>query len=1004
MKQIALSKLKWLLLLLPIFITAFILSKSIFASDPTPIRGSAKAINTGGVLDFSENNNSNVTISDPDVNSNNIRTLTGFAWSQDLGWVDFSNITVNHDDGNLNGTAYVENTRATLDFNNYNNDAAIDPITGKFLGNVWSEDIGWIDFTDTGVYVKENGSPLQPTVLNGYSNEAHDLQIESSDTQYYNYSQPSFEWIGASDIGDSSGYVSGVAGYYVYFGSDESAIPLTHGSFQEESLFAPNNLISGTTYYLRIQTIDNVGNIYTNAEEDYTFFKYKYDSQAPTNPVGISSPQTYQNNVGNISLYWAVTGTAAAQDPLSGVKGYQYRIGENGIWYGSDHTGNQDCNDLITTGSYTLNPEYDSLSMGENTFYLRTWDNSCNVTETLVTAILKYSGSAPSEPRNLVATPQTNIKNEFAFTWEAPLTYSGLESGLSYCYSINTLPSPAVCNWVTSLSLPKDAYATQPTTNTIYVVAKDEAGNVNYSSYAMLSFSANTSAPSIPLNIESSDVSVKATKSWKIVVSWEKPESVGAGIKYYQVYKSTDGQNYTLGGTTADISYVNVGLEQKTHYYKVKACDSANNCSAFTQPVSMYPDGKYTEPASLLSQPMITNISTRKGTINWITDRECDTRVQYGTKSGEYLDEEIANSNFMTLHSINISSLDPDTIYYVRAKWMDEDGNLGTSNEISFRTLPKPSVSDSQISKIGLDYAILDMTLVGADKAQIVYGKTASYGGIQEVNTSPVSSKYSVILSNLEDGTTYHYKIKLIDNEGYSYDSIEDHTFTTPPRPKISNVRIEEQKGVASPTVRFTWESNTSISSIITYKEVGSENEMDQINLKLSNGLHSMDLTELKPETQYEAIVEGIDNMGNRAISDKVTFTTATDTRPPIISNVKVMGDLISRSIQGDKSRSAQLIVTWDTDEPSTSHVEYGEGSLGNYTSSTSISSEIRTKHSVIISNLSPSKVYNVNIVSEDIAGNQSEKGPIITITPKNVDTVFENVINSLSSVFSFLK
>jgi hypothetical protein len=77
----------------------------------------------------------------------------------------------------------------------------------------------------------------------------------------------------------------------------------------------------------------------------------------------------------------------------------------------------------------------------------------------------------------------------------------------------------------------------------MYVVAKDEAGNINYSNYASVDFTSNTSSPGIPLNSEISDVSVKETESWKVAISWEPPSDVGSGISTYKVYRSdvTDG-------------------------------------------------------------------------------------------------------------------------------------------------------------------------------------------------------------------------------------------------------------------------------------------------------------------------------------------------------------------------------------------------------------------------------------------------------------------------------
>ena len=164
-----------------------------------------------------------------------------------------------------------------------------------------------------------------------------------------------------------------------------------------------------------------------------------------------------------------------------------------------------------------------------------------------------------------------------------------------------------------------------------------------------------------------------------------------------------------------------------------------------------------------------------------------------------------------------------------------------------------------------------------------------------------------------------------------------------------------------------------------------------------------MQISGLIPDTKYNAIIEGVDNLGNKATSSTINFTTLTDTRPPVISNAHVEGTLLSSSIQGDKDRSAQLIVSWETDEPSDSRVEYGEGSSGLYASSTQTDSEQRTKHTVIISGLTPSKVYHLNIISKDISGNVVEYNPLIAITPRAVDSVFDTVLGSITKIFSFL-
>jgi hypothetical protein len=348
-----------------------------------------------------------------------------------------------------------------------------------------------------------------------------------------------------------------------------------------------------------------------------------------------------------------------------------------------------------------------------------------------------------------------------------------------------------------------------------------------------------------------------------------------------------------------------------------------------------------------------------------------------------------------------MNNLLPGTVYYVKARWTDEDGNTGSSSEFFVETKPAPRVEDVNISTVGLDYAILDITTKGSISANILYGQTKNYGGSKEINTSTAESEYSVMLTELEDGTEYHYTILLTDEEGFEYENFGDMVFATPPRPQVSNVQIQEKKGVPTPTIEVFWESNIPVNSIVKYSNEGQT--LDKVDMELVEGEHSMEIEGLDPDSAYQLTVEGVDAMGNRATSDVYAFTTATDTRPPEVFGIRSEGDIQSSDIQTDRSRSAQLIISWETDEPSTSQVLYGEGAANDgYPYSTQTDAEMRYKHVMIVSNLTPSKVYHFKVVSKDSAGNVGESGSVTSITPKSTDTVVESVLGSLGRIFDF--
>jgi hypothetical protein len=166
---------------------------------------------------------------------------------------------------------------------------------------------------------------------------------------------------------------------------------------------------------------------------------------------------------------------------------------------------------------------------------------------------------------------------------------------------------------------------------------------------------------------------------------------------------------------------------------------------------------------------------------------------------------------------------------------------------------------------VGLNYAVVSFEVFGATKASVIYGRSFSYTAEKEINTSPTRSKYSVVLDGLDDGIQYSYKIRLTDADGFIYDSIENNTFTTPPKPKISNVRVQELRDVESPTVVFSWDTNTYTNSIIRYREDKEDSrEIDKADMKMVKGEHKMEISGLVPTTVILAYVEGVDDYGNR--------------------------------------------------------------------------------------------------------------------------------------------
>lgn len=1006
---------------------SFALNKIFASGESSQVLGNATVLNTSNLIFFtSEIYGANVVISDPDPDNNNVRTISGYAWSQDLGWIEFTagttqGVFVDYDTGAVSGSANVMNTGNVLDFSGNGSNTVIDPTTGIFSGYVWSKDVGWISFDEEGeeVYVKESAPPNNPSEVTGYTDDSKTKNITSSSELVYNHTAPHFEWDEPTDLGETtSGYSpSGIYGYYVYWGTSSTALPSSSGTFQEESYFT-GSVTENETYYLRIQTVDNHGNVYTDETQDYTFFEYNSDLTNPTNVSYILTPRESFGNVDDMFFSWPSSAGVTSSD-TNGILGWQYSINGVSSWTGLQTSERFDLEYIPFENSeythyLTQAKDLSNILVGNNIIYFRTIDNAGNVSG-YVTGGIAYGGQAPvfSAEGSVTVTPQESESNEFALSW-TPAIPAERRSIVGYYYMVNTQP-PSTYDTLTSNStryVPVSGTSVSTRMlrgaikglNTVYVVAIDDQNGYSPSNYISGTFILDSSFPDPVRNFSLSDVSIKEAELWRASLNWDVPNYKGTGELEYTIQRSTDGQSWTTIDTTAGTSYTDTVPTSRIYYYQIGASDSTDSSKSsptYSAVESIMVQGRYTEPAELTSGIILQNVSTRYATILWTTNRKSDTKIAYGKVSGDYFEEEAYNSKQVTDHRIQLSNLEPDTTYYFKAKWTDEDGNTGESHEMSFRTERTPQVYETNVDRVGLDYAMISFEVYGATKATILYGKNLNYTALAEINTSPTRSSYSLLIDGLDDGSTYYYKIQLTDIDGYIYDSIENRTFTTPPRPQISNVRVQELKEVASPTVVFSWDSNTEVNSIVTYRQdVEGAKTIDKVDMEYRKGLHEMEISGLVPETPYVGYVEGVDQLGNKARSEQIRFTTATDTRPPKIFNVVVEEDLLSRSAQSDRSRSAQFIVTWETDEPATSRVEFGEGGAGVYTSSTKIDQELRTKHLVIVSGLTPSKVYSLQILSSDPSENVGKYGPVVAITPRSASTVLETVLGVVSDIF----
>jgi len=840
---------------------------------------------------------------------------------------------------------------------------------------------------------------------------------------------PSFDDTSPTDLTNvafnSSGLVSssnspvGTAGSDCTFIVNSTEIDFSNQAYRQ----APWLTTSSDLYYLFVKVIDVGNNMYTGPA---TFFKFKFDSTVPTNVSYISSASGTFGSVNDMNFSWPVSGGTASSDNDSGLLGWQYQVNSSsGTWEGTDTStplGEKYIPSNYSSFPYFLSSITDgpNIQIGNNVIYFRTIDVAGNVSSgaTLRTANISFGGDAPTFPSTcdnttgVTITPTTSTSNSFSLSWPAATPAIG-RSISKYYYMINTEP-PATLGTINSNSA---TYIESQTTsvaskslngvvkgaNTVYVVAVDDIDIYSSTSCLKGIFTLNSTLPNPPSSLSVSDASIKSGSLWRASLAWGDPEYKGTGILSYKIDRSEDGSAWTNIGTTSGNAYLDTVTESKRYYWRVSTIDNtveSQNSPSYSNAVSLIPKGVYTVAPSLTSTPQALDISTKRAKISWTTSREADSKIAYGIKSGEYFSEEVYNSEANTDHLISLSNLSPETLYYFVAKWTDEDGNTGSSEELSFRTLEAPRVREVSVTNISISSALIKYTARGASSVKIYYGKSTDFGAVKEIPTSPIEAPYTSQLTGLDDGTKYIYKINSLDVDGNEYQgTVLD--FTTLPRPRLFEINFSQIRGTAQPSVLVSWNSNTEVSTVVSYYEANNPGAVkDETNPNLIKGVNRAILRSLNPETNYAMVIKARDKIGNEVISDIYQFTTAIDTRPPTISSLKVESVVPAKSGQ---STGAQIIVSWNTDKPATSQVEFGEGTNGNYSQKTQEETTLKQNHLVVISDLTPSKVYSIRALSRDKAGNIGKSSGNNTLTPKAVDSALDIVITILSDAFSFL-
>jgi hypothetical protein len=847
-------------------------------------------------------------------------------------------------------------------------------------------------------YYQDTALPTGPSAVTAYRGVGNTATITNpSGNSWFNLTAPQFTWPNegeANGASDGTGG-SGVAGYYVCFGtSDDCADAYADGTYQPGNSFTAPTLASsvtdhtnsGKTYYLRVAAVDNAG--WPSAS--YTGFVYNFDNNPPSNPSTLSvNPTGYSSN-----SFFTMSWTDDASDDHSDINRLEYCTN-------CDPTDPLEFPDIEWTpiGDGLLSLDVAPYQGNENTFYLRVLDGAGNAS-TATPKFFYYTGGAASPPTALTVDPDdvNNGNNSFTFTWDTPASYGGDPTKIKYYYSINVPPNAYNVIETTAKSAGPGPFATQYGENTFYIVAMSEGGNkftdgdIDWAHPARKPFYAKTTAPGPPLNAQIFDTSDKETEEYSLALKWSTPTSYDSGnFAGYSIFRSdTETGIFTEIATTTGTAFVDTGLASRVYYYYVKSRDKTNNFSVATSTVHLIPTGRYTRPPTIVAEPSAV-VQSFASTVTWSTNRVCSSFIEYGSSST--MDKTNGQVDSVTSHTVSLTGLSAATKYYYRAKFIDPDGNIGTSDVLSFTTNDPPTISEVTATEIGLNTATVSWNTNMSGTCTLKYGKGSFTSTIEE---SAGGTSHIQKLSSLESATSYSYQIDCEDADLNTFSS-DQYTFVTLEQSLVSDMTVQNVMDVNIPTIQVNYTTNHNTSTLVKFKGSNESSYHNYLTADLGTA-HEAKIEGLDPAIEYEVIATGIDENGLEALPQTQKVTTLTDSRPPAITTNRAVGKVVGRG----KDARANLYVKIETDEISVVKVMFGKGIvLSNFEQSTA-EDPANTYHMITIP-VEPGQVYSYVVSAKDPASNEAISKPATVVIENAKENATEIVVSTFSNKFGWV-
>jgi len=262
---------------------------------------------------------------------------------------------------------------------------------------------------------------------------------------------------------------------------------------------------------------------------------------------------------------------------------------------------------------------------------------------------------------------------------------------------------------------------------------------------------------------------------------------------------------------------------------------------------------------------------------------------------------------------------------------------------------------------------------------------------------------HQVRIFGLTPNTLYHYQLRSKAGVGPTAKS-RDFTFRT----SMQTLQITNYYSqiINDTTAAFKWVTNFEADSAVKFTPyLGNVLAVDRSKTYKDNAMsaiHEIAIAEFEAGVIYEVELLSQDSQGRIATQQIPLFSTSKDDLPPVISRIKV-----DSTVFLDKKGRIQTVISWLTNEPSTSRVYFQEGVHGKtaeLADKTDLKLNYSREHIMVFTKFKPNAVYSFRAESIDSGGNVSLSKPHTFMTPKKQESILEIILRILGKMFGWVR